>query len=55
MNYIKTSFLGILMIVMGFETMAQKNAKPNIIFIFADDIGWEDLSISGNTTFKTPN
>jgi hypothetical protein len=30
-------------------------AKPNIIFIFADDWGWGDLSCHGNTWLKTPN
>ncbi len=29
--------------------------KPNIVFIFADDWGWGDLSCHGNTWLKTPN
>ena len=29
--------------------------KPNIIFIFADDLGWGDLSCQGATDLKTPN
>ena len=29
--------------------------RPNILFIFADDWGWGDLSCHGNTWFSTPN
>ncbi len=29
--------------------------KPNIVFIFADDWGWGDLSCHGNTWLKTPH
>ncbi|QGZ42086.1 arylsulfatase A-like enzyme [Pseudoduganella flava] len=30
-------------------------ARPNILFILADDLGWADLSVYGNTDFRTPN
>ncbi len=30
-------------------------AKPNIVFIFADDWGWGDLSCHGHPWLKTPN
>ena len=32
-----------------------KNQKPNIIFIFADDWGYGDLSLHGSTWVQTPN
>ena len=34
---------------------AADNAKPNIVFIFADDWGWGDLSCHGHPWLKTPN
>ncbi|MEO0447989.1 MAG: sulfatase-like hydrolase/transferase, partial [Verrucomicrobiota bacterium] len=29
--------------------------KPNIVFLFADDWGWEDLSCHGHPYVQTPN
>ncbi|SMG08150.1 arylsulfatase [Arenibacter troitsensis] len=33
----------------------QRNHKPNIVLILADDQGWGDLGITGNTNLATPN
>ncbi|WP_262494216.1 sulfatase-like hydrolase/transferase [Flavobacterium commune] len=33
----------------------QISAKPNVIFIYADDLGYGDLSCYGATKLKTPN
>ncbi len=33
----------------------QPASKPNIIFIYADDWGWGDLSCHGSSWLKTPN
>src|SRR5206468_6597677 len=30
-------------------------AKPNLIFILADDYGWRDLGCYGSTFYETPN
>ncbi|MEQ9287949.1 MAG: sulfatase-like hydrolase/transferase [Cyclobacteriaceae bacterium] len=35
--------------------MEDKPTKPNILFIFADDWGWGDLSVHGHPYVKTPN
>jgi N-acetylgalactosamine-6-sulfatase len=38
-----------------FRLNAAEPVKPNIVFIYADDWGWGDLSCHGNTWLKTPN
>lgn len=32
-----------------------RDAKPNIVFIYADDLGWTDLGVYGTTYYETPN
>ena len=38
-----------------FATHAAMAARPNVVVILADDQGWGDLSIHGNTNLSTPN
>ena len=36
--------------------MSQPTAtRPNILFIVADDLGWADLSVYGQTEYTTPH
>ncbi|MCL4202299.1 MAG: sulfatase [Pirellulaceae bacterium] len=38
------------------QTRASEAAKPNVIFILADDLGWSDTTLYGTTKFyQTPN
>ncbi|PSL30533.1 sulfatase-like hydrolase/transferase [Dyadobacter jiangsuensis] len=42
-----------LCVLMFWNANAQK--RPNVVLILADDQGWGDLSINGNTNVRTPN
>lgn len=38
-----------------FQTQIIKADQPNILFVYADDWGWGDLSCHGHEAIKTPN
>ncbi len=43
------------LILLLLNTVAFADERPNILFIFADDWGWGDLSCHGHPYVKTPN
>ncbi|MCM8542691.1 MAG: sulfatase-like hydrolase/transferase [Lentisphaeraceae bacterium] len=45
----------LILCVFFFQLVASSAEKPNILFIFADDWGWGDLSCHGHPYVKTPN
>jgi N-acetylgalactosamine-6-sulfatase len=51
----RISFLLLLILGLGSPCGAFSAEKPNILFIFADDWGWGDLSCHGHPYVKTPN
>lgn len=55
----KPSFLYIALIFFLSNCIGKKDSitrlQPNIIFIMADDLGWQDVGFMGSTWFETPN
>lgn len=48
--------IGLIMLFLVPVSIAHAEAaKPNIVFIYADDWGWGDLSCHGSTWVETPN
>lgn len=49
-------FLFYLFVLTGlFNTAVAQTARPNIVLIIADDLGWKDVGFMGSTFYETPN
>ncbi|MGB7345155.1 MAG: sulfatase-like hydrolase/transferase [Pirellulaceae bacterium] len=55
MKYALLIFFFTCFSLVGLPSRALAEQKPNIVFIFADDWGWGDLSCHGHPYVKTPN
>lgn len=53
-SFITSIALGYIMVT-SLVAQDSDSSKPNIVLIFADDLGYGDLSCYGATKLKTPN
>ncbi len=44
-----------LLLILAISAVARAETKPNVVFILADDLGWNDLSLYGSKFHETPN
>ncbi len=44
-----------LAVISADAAVAPRTARPNLVFILADDFGWRDLGCYGSTFYETPN
>lgn len=56
MNLINRAILQVMLIVITASTApAFASAKPNIVFILIDDLGWSDVGCYGSDYYETPH
>jgi arylsulfatase A-like enzyme len=49
------TLLSLISVFMAVTALAAEPRQPNVVVILADDQGWGDLSIHGNTNLRTPH
>ena len=53
-NILLLSVVGLLFCSVNTDA-AKESAKPNVILVLVDDMGWMDLSCQGSDFYRTPN
>lgn len=48
-------WLVVAMMALPFISSAKPKAKPNVVFVLIDDMGWSDVGCYGSTFYETPN
>ena len=44
----------LLPLLMAVAVSAPDHSRPNILFIYIDDLGWKDLGFMGSDFYETP-
>ncbi len=52
---IKITFSLVITVMLSGVSLAQPNARPNIVLIMADDLGFECIGANGGSSYETPN
>lgn len=54
MRNMKQLLLGLTLMASSQSLLAQQLQRPNVLILFADDLGWADLGCYGSTFYETP-
>ncbi len=54
-QFIKSTGIAAVSVLLPVQSYGAQQKRPNFIFIFADDVGWGDLSCYGQKNVRTPH
>lgn len=55
MKALQTLGISLLFLTLSWQTQAQSDPRPNVVFFLVDDLGWTDLGSFGSEFYETPN